>query len=68
MPLVEVATALGYADASAFTSAFRRWSGRAPSAWREHPRREGVARTVKRLRGPPPTGRPRPPAPFGRWS
>src|SRR5271166_2020619 len=30
----EVATALGYAELSVFTRAFRRWSGVTPSAWR----------------------------------
>jgi len=34
MPLTDIAMALGYADASAFTRAFRRWTGRTPSAWR----------------------------------
>ena len=32
--IVEIAGALGYAEASAFTRAFRRWSGMAPQAWR----------------------------------
>jgi AraC-like DNA-binding protein len=32
--VTEVASALGYADASAFTRAFRRWSGTTPGAWR----------------------------------
>jgi AraC-like DNA-binding protein len=37
IPLSEVAVALGYSEASAFTRAFRRWSGQAPAAWRlEH--------------------------------
>jgi len=35
-----IAGALSYADASAFTRAFRRWSGTTPAAWRTH-RTEG---------------------------
>jgi AraC-like DNA-binding protein len=37
IPLSEVAVALGYSEASAFTRAFRRWSGQSPAVWRlEH--------------------------------
>ena len=37
IPLSEIAVALGYSEASAFTRAFRRWSGQSPAAWRmEH--------------------------------
>jgi AraC-like DNA-binding protein len=37
LPLVDIAVILGYAEASAFTRAFRSWAGAAPSAWRaEH--------------------------------
>jgi AraC-like DNA-binding protein len=32
--MVDIAAALDYANASAFTRAFRRWAGVAPSAWR----------------------------------
>ena len=32
--LSEIAAALGYSEASAFTRAFRRWSGQTPTAWR----------------------------------
>ena len=35
LPVVEVAEALGYAAAGAFTRAFQRWSGKSPTAWRE---------------------------------
>jgi AraC-like DNA-binding protein len=34
VPLGEIAAALGYSEASAFTRAFRRWSGHTPTAWR----------------------------------
>jgi len=35
MKLSQIAETLDYADASAFTRAFRRWSGITPSLWRE---------------------------------
>lgn len=34
-PVVSVAWSLGYADASAFSRAFRRWSGMTPTEWRQ---------------------------------
>jgi len=34
MPLIKISTILGYADASVFTRAFRRWSCITPSKWR----------------------------------
>jgi AraC-like DNA-binding protein len=34
VPLAQIAAALGYSEASAFTRAFRRWSGQTPTAWR----------------------------------
>ena len=34
VPLAQVAAALGYSEASAFTRAFRRWSGQTPTTWR----------------------------------
>ncbi|MCB8820586.1 AraC family transcriptional regulator [Microvirga rosea] len=34
LQLGEIATALGYSEPSAFTRAFRRWSGQTPTAWR----------------------------------
>ena len=38
-PLSQIAAALGYSEASAFTRAFRRWSGQTPTAWRVEGRR-----------------------------
>ena len=35
MAVTEIAALLDYADASAFTSAFRRWSGTTPAQWRK---------------------------------
>jgi AraC-like DNA-binding protein len=34
MEVAQVAAAVGYADASAFTRAFRRWTGTTPARWR----------------------------------
>jgi AraC-like DNA-binding protein len=34
MAVIEIAAMLGYVDASAFTRAFRRWSGITPAQWR----------------------------------
>jgi|SRR5215218_1766228 len=33
--LAQIAAALGYSEASAFTRAFRRWSGQTPTTWRD---------------------------------
>jgi hypothetical protein len=35
VPLAQIAAALSYSDASAFTRAFRRWSGQKLTAWRD---------------------------------
>jgi AraC-like DNA-binding protein len=34
MEVSQIAASLDYADASAFTRAFRRWSGTTPAVWR----------------------------------
>jgi len=38
LEMTQIAAALDYADASAFTRAFRRWSGTTPARWREQHR------------------------------
>jgi AraC-like DNA-binding protein len=35
MPLLQVATSLGYSDITAFTRAFKRWSGASPGRYRD---------------------------------
>lgn len=40
LPVREVGARVGYAHASAFTAAFRRWSGRSPVEWRAGPRED----------------------------
>jgi AraC-like DNA-binding protein len=49
MTLSQVAAVLRYSELSAFTRAFRRWSGQTPSAWRASHRH---VRKVRRLRKP----------------
>ncbi|MGF9762502.1 AraC family transcriptional regulator [Microvirga sp. 0TCS3.31] len=39
--LGQIAAALDYSEASAFTRAFRRWSGETPTAWRARHHRDG---------------------------
>jgi AraC-like DNA-binding protein len=41
VPLCQIAAALDYSEASAFTRAFRRWSGETPTAWRARHHRDG---------------------------
>lgn len=47
----DVAAMLGYADASAFTRAFRRWSGAAPAEWRSDARRGSHRKVSGRAAG-----------------
>jgi AraC-like DNA-binding protein len=59
MALGQVAAVLRYSEPSAFTRAFRRWSGQSPSAWRSsHPRVRTSRRLIKLRRlHPDPDGR-----------
>jgi AraC-like DNA-binding protein len=59
MALSQVAAVLRYSEPSAFTRAFRRWSGQTPSAWRNtHPHVRKSRQPRKRRRfGPDPVGR-----------
>jgi AraC-like DNA-binding protein len=59
MTLSQVAAVLRYSEQSAFTRAFRRWSGQSPSAWRSsHPRVRKSRRLIKLRRlHPDPDGR-----------
>lgn len=41
--LTEIAAVLGYSEASAFTRAFRRWSGQTPISWRIDGRRDAIS-------------------------
>lgn len=42
LPLTEIAFILGYTDASSFSTAFRRWYQKTPSAYREQPAQAGL--------------------------
>ncbi|WP_082145785.1 AraC family transcriptional regulator [Microvirga massiliensis] len=46
VPLGQIAAALGYSEASAFTRAFRRWSGQTPTAWRADGREDGLSASM----------------------
>jgi AraC-like DNA-binding protein len=51
MALGQIAAALKYSEPSAFTRAFRRWSGQTPSNWRSrHPRVQKQRRSGRQLR------------------
>lgn len=42
MPVIAIAASLHYNDASAFTHAFRRWSGHSPTQWRRQSGRDAT--------------------------
>jgi len=50
MALGQVAAALKYSELSAFTRAFRRWSGQTPSAWRNSHPDGGNSRRLRKPR------------------
>ena len=58
MALGQVAAALQYSELSAFTRAFRRWSGQTPSAWRSTHSRARTSRRPRKSSHPPPTSNP----------
>ncbi|GJE72698.1 AraC family transcriptional regulator [Methylorubrum podarium] len=43
MSLTQISTALNFSEPAAFTHAFRRWSGMAPSTWRQANRLMGIS-------------------------
>jgi AraC-like DNA-binding protein len=47
MSAAELAVALRYSDASAFSRAFRRWTGSPPGAWRESAGRRVEAEAIE---------------------
>ncbi|MET0531954.1 MAG: helix-turn-helix transcriptional regulator [Microvirga sp.] len=48
IPLAKIAAALDFSEPAAFTRAFQRWSGRAPSSWRADENSVPVPRTAGR--------------------
>jgi len=60
MSLTDIAATLGYADASAFTRAFRRWTGELPSVWRTINPAEPDAKCRAAADSPAYARRPRP--------
>lgn len=47
LPVGRIASMLGYSDVSAFSRAFTRWFGTAPSAWRSDHRKDGGPRAAR---------------------
>lgn len=56
MPITDISAAVGYADGSAFTRAFRRWAGTSPTAWRAETKQPASARTAEGLSPSRPKG------------
>jgi len=54
MALGQIAAVLRYSELSAFTRAFRRWSGQTPSVWRSTHPRGGKSRPHRKSDNPHP--------------
>jgi AraC-like DNA-binding protein len=52
-PVSDVAKALGFSEISAFTRAFRRWSGETPSSWKSGSNRAEDPGKAQTLQGRP---------------
>lgn len=52
LSLAEIATALAYSDATAFSRAFRQWQGMPPDSWRRQAREKPTGRSSSTVRKP----------------
>lgn len=59
LPISEIAATLNYSDVTAFTRAFRSWTGKPPSTWRNAHRLKAAVEEPGRSSQPHPAGSPK---------